>query len=67
MKKFVLNWAGRALFVLAIGAVAGVFLSGPISGRIGSGVIAVLAAAGAWRCWNVASGHTAAKRTRAGR
>lgn len=61
MKKFFLSWAGLALAFLAAGGIAGIFLPGGIEGRIGSGVIAILAACGAWRCWNLASGHAKPK------
>lgn len=61
MKKFVLGWAGTALAFLAAACIAGIFLGGGTGSRIGSGVLAVVAAASAWRCWNLASGHTAPK------
>lgn len=59
MKKFALGWAGTALAFAAAGGIAGIFVNDPTtSQRIGSGIFAAIAAASAWRCWNLASGHT---------
>lgn len=58
MKKLALNWAAFVAAFIAAGALAGVFLGGPAAGRVGSGVVAALAALAAWRLWNTAAGRT---------
>lgn len=59
VKKLALGWAGTVLAFAAAGCVAGIFVGDPTtSERVGSGVLAAIAAASAWRCWNLASGHT---------
>lgn len=46
------GWWGGVLAMIAVGAVAGIFVgSGPASGRIGSGVVAVICGFAAWRTW----------------
>lgn len=57
MKKFVLGWAGTALAFAAVAFAVGVFRNGSVVDHVVGGVLAVLAACGAWRCWNLASGH----------
>jgi hypothetical protein len=58
VKKLALNFAGWALFCVAAGFVAGAFLDGAIVTRAVSGILAVLTVRGAYRCWNLAGGHS---------
>lgn len=66
MKKFALGWTATALAFVAAGGIAGIFVNSPTaSERVGSVIIAAIAAASAWRCWNLASGHTKPRAPRA--
>lgn len=67
MKRFAFGWAGTVLAFATAGCIAGVFLSGPVGGRIVSGILAALLACEAWRCWNIASGHYTPRPARAPR